>query len=371
MRKQLGNRGQAVCAAVLCFSFFALGVYCVADRISGSASETALAAAGLMLPEGAMEVMKEGWPQGNSMGEEMETSSWISSGNQNASSYFSGGSLLSSTPGEMASLPGNLTDLPDGSVPVSITGSIQEMTISNTGVQYGDIWVKNGTTNHSVDIPAILEETPAVSLKRNGEPEILIYHTHTTEAYQGVTRTQDNSQNMVSIGEIIARELEEAGFGVIHDTTCHDYPSYNGSYTRSCETMQKNLEAYPGIQVTLDIHRDALGGETRLKPTAVVDGKKAAQVMIVSGCDDDGTLGFPNWEYNLRLGMRLQEALTKYPSLARPLYFCARKYNQHMTKGSLLIEVGTDMNTLEEAQYSGELLGKALAKVFGELTETA
>ena len=90
--------------------------------------------------------------------------------------------------------------------------------------------------------------------------------------------------------------------------------------------------------------------------------------MIISGCDDDGTLDFPDWEYNLRFAMRIQRALTeRCPALARPLYFCPRKYNEHMTHGSLLIEIGTDMNTLEEALYSGKLLGDALASVLDEL----
>ena len=84
----------------------------------------------------------------------------------------------------------------------------------------------------------------------------------------------------------------------------------------------------------------------RIKPTALINGKKAAQVMIISGCDDDGTLGFPNWEYNLRLGVRIQKSLSGlYPGLARPLSFCPKKYNEHMTKGSLLVEFGTEDNT--------------------------
>ena len=165
--------------------------------------------------------------------------------------------------------------------------------------------------------------------------------------------------------------LKAAGYGVVHDTTCHDYPSYNGSYDRSGETIQRNLEKYPDIQVTLDVHRDAMGTQDgmRIKPTALINGKKAAQVMIISGCDDDGTLGFPNWEYNLRLGVRIQKSLSDlYPGLARPLSFCPKKYNEHMTKGSLLVEFGTEVNTLEEVKYSGQLFGKALAETLEQLT---
>jgi len=173
------------------------------------------------------------------------------------------------------------------------------------------------------------------------------------------------------VGDKIAEQLETAGIGVVHDKTVHDYPAYDGSYDRSLATMQKNLKQYPSIKVTLDIHRDAMHRDdgTMLKTTAVVGGKKAAQVMILSGCDDDGTLGFPNWEYNLRLALRIQNQLAKdAPGLARPLDFCARRYNENVTKGSLLIEIGTDANTLDEAKYSGTLVGQSLAKVLQGLT---
>ena len=184
------------------------------------------------------------------------------------------------------------------------------------------------------------------------------------------TRTQDNNLNVVRVGEEIAKRLREAGIGVVHDTTVHDYPSYSGSYDRSIETMRKNLEQYPTIQVTLDIHRDALGGDTRLKPTTTVNGKKAAQIMIISGCDDDGSLGFPDWEYNLRLAMRLQQAGAEYDGqLMRPLNFTPSKYNEHMTHGSLLVEFGTEVSTIDEAVYSGQLFGDALVKVLNELVD--
>jgi stage II sporulation protein P len=127
--------------------------------------------------------------------------------------------------------------------------------------------------------------------------------------------------------------------------------------------MKKDIKKYPGIQVTLDIHRDALGGNERIKPTVTINGKKAAQLMIVSGCDDDGTQDFPNWEYNLRFALRLQQsAVQLYPGLARPIDFCNAQYNENRTKGSLLVEFGTEVNTVEEAIYSGTLFGKTLVK---------
>ena len=127
--------------------------------------------------------------------------------------------------------------------------------------------------------------------------------------------------------------------------------------------LQKNLAEHPGIQVTIDVHRDSMTTEagTKYKPTAVINGKKAAQIMFLAGCDADGSWGdFPNWRQNLRLILRLQQTATRlYPDLVRPLSFSNSKYNMNATTGSLLVEVGTEVNTVEEAKYSGRLVGRS------------
>ena len=210
----------------------------------------------------------------------------------------------------------------------------------------------------------------------NGEPQILIMHTHETESYEPYTRdfydssftsrTTDDSKNMAAVGSAIAAQLENAGIGVIHDTTKHDYPSYNGSYDRSRVTVQNILDEYPSIKVVLDIHRDAIerADGTRIAPTTEINGKKAAQLMIICGCDD-GTMGMPNCLKNFRFASALQQQFeTDYPTLSRPVLFDYRKYNQDMTTGSLLIEVGGHANSIEEAVYSGELIGKSLVDLF-------
>lgn len=249
------------------------------------------------------------------------------------------------------------------------------------GEQVENFYIRN-STQQSLDFSKELEKKPELDIKADGTPMVLIYHTHTTEGYleeespwyyEGTpTRTQDETKNVVMVGNAIETKLKAAGFGVIHDTTVHDYPAYTGGYTRSAETMQKNLEKYPTIQITLDIHRDAIGGEdsARIKPTAVINGKKAAQFMILAGCDDDGTLGFPNWRENLCLALQLQKtAEDLYPGLARPLNFCNRVYNENLTAGSLLVECGTEVNTLEEASYTGSLFGEILVSTLQSLME--
>ena len=246
------------------------------------------------------------------------------------------------------------------------------------GTQVGNFFVKD-STGSGTDLNAALQEAPSVHLKGDGSVEILIYHTHTSEAYSSSytgfyytdmeTRTGNQDQSVVAAGEELKRALEAMGFGVVHDTTVND-TLYNGSYDRSWEVLQKNLEEYPTIQVTIDVHRDSMTTESgvKYKPTVTVDGRKAAQVMLIAGCDAEGGWGdFPRWEENLRLALRVQEKLqTLYPGFARPLNFSNSKYNMNATPGSMLVEVGTEVNTVSEARYAGHLVGQALGQVLKE-----
>ncbi len=374
--KKWSQKAAQVCSAALAVT----AVLCVASRLPEVlAQNTALTAAGFILPGGAPQAMQsiilEEDEEDGSYSPEPESSAPESAvSSAPASSAPASSAPLFSVPSVSSSPQSSTGSSPNSSAPGPVVSQssapIKEMAIVNAGTQYNNIWVKNTNQNHSVDIAAELAKTPAVKIKKNSAPQVLIYHTHTTEAYYGDTRTTDLNRSVVAVGEQIAKQLKAAGINVVHDTTVHDYPSYSGSYDRSKVTIQNDLKQYPSVQVTLDVHRDAMGTAdgTRIKPTAVINGRKAAQIMIISGCDDTGKMGFPNWEYNLRLAVRLQKSLADlYPGVARPLNFCARKYNENLTKGSLLVEFGTEVNTLDEAKYSGELFGKALAAELGRL----
>lgn len=257
-------------------------------------------------------------------------------------------------------------------------GDIESVTytaqMSKNIILHGNGYIKNETNNPTSAVQKILTKLPDITLDDSG-PQVLIMHTHTTESYEpysrpffdkdAPTRTTDLNYNMARVGEVITNILSENGISVLHDTTLHDYPSYNGSYDRSRETVKEYLKKYPSIKVVLDVHRDAIERQdgTRVKAVAEISGKNAAQIMIISGCDD-GSMNMPNWRENLRFSAMLQNALeTDYPNLMRPLYFCYRKYNQDLTTGSILVEFGTHANSLDEAIYSAELFSKTLVKV--------
>lgn len=242
--------------------------------------------------------------------------------------------------------------------------------------------VRNCTELPADELLKAAEELPAfrVSLGTD-EPQVLIIHTHTTEDYEPTARsfydaqfpprTRDSTQNVVAVGEALAQELAARGVSVLHDATLHDYPAYTGAYDRSEATIRAALEEYPGIRVVIDLHRDAMerGDGTRLAPVTDIGGKNAAQFMIIAGCDN-GLFNMPDYMENFRFACLIQNTAQElFPELARPVLFDYRNYNQHLTTGSLLIEVGSHANSLDEAKYTGTLLGEILAAALVQLEQ--
>ncbi len=206
------------------------------------------------------------------------------------------------------------------------------------------------------------------------EPQVLILHTHTTESYEPyekdwydesyTSRSADPGNGVVAVGEAIAGQLAAAGINVIHDCTMHDL-TYNGAYSRSLGTALGVLDRYPTVKVVLDIHRDAIEYEdgTRVSAVTDIDGKRAAQTMIICAADD-GTYGVPGFMNNLHFASALQQSMeSRYPTLTRPVLFQYCQYNQQVSPGALLIEVGSHGNSIDQAVYSGELIGKSLAEL--------
>lgn len=203
------------------------------------------------------------------------------------------------------------------------------------------------------------------------EPAVLIIHSHTCESYEnteGYTetssyRTTDDRYNMVSIGSYLAQCLQAKGVSVLHDTTVHDYPSYNASYTLSRQTVQKYLEQYPSIRLVLDIHRDAYEDKSgnQIRNTVTVNGQSASRLMLVAGTNAYGE-GHTQWQENLSVALKLQTVLERlYPGLCRPLALRSSAFNQDLSPGALLIEVGTAGDTRQDALNAAKLLADGIA----------
>lgn len=252
---------------------------------------------------------------------------------------------------------------------------VQRRTIAFDSGKYGGGGITlNDYSGYGPDPSVLLGEDIPFTFQE-GQPQVLLVHTHTTESYlpddsgsypEDISfRSQDASRNMVAVGNAVAQELEAAGVGVIHDTTVHDYPSYNGSYSNAKATIQKQMQAHPTISVVVDIHRDAMIAQdgTVYKTVVEQDGTEYAQVMLVMGCDAGG-LTHDGWKGNLTTAVHLQKALLDLvPGIARPITMRKERFNQQLTPNSMLVEVGTCGNTLEEAVRSGHVVGQALARI--------
>ena len=255
--------------------------------------------------------------------------------------------------------------------------SVRELTIAPASPYGYDTWrnvyVLNGS-GKTLDLASLLAEPLALSAP-SARPQVLIYHTHTCEAYtpgpldtyetDASDRCEDPDYNVVRVGEEIADVLRAHGIGVIHDTALYDSPSYTGAYKRSLASVQAYIEQYPSIEVVIDVHRDALNqpDSQKYKLVADVDGQTSAQVMLVIGTDAAAG-DHPHWQENFKLALRVQEQMAeRYPTLARPIKLTRSSYNQFSAKGAMIVEVGANGNSLGEAILAGSLFAESLSEV--------
>ena len=243
---------------------------------------------------------------------------------------------------------------------------------SPSGYEYADsVYIKN-ETSYDIDVAASLAKKIEINMS-DKNASVLILHTHGSESYSADGRTyytakdsdrsDDNSQNVVAVGERLAQTLKKNGINVIHLTRLFDRPDYNSAYSLALDAISEQLKKNPSIKIIIDLHRDAMvtsSGE-KYKTVCRINDKDAAQLMFVCG-SAQGVLPHPKWQQNLRLAIRLQQKLNElYPGLMRPINLRASRFNQHCSSGAMLVEIGTSGNTLQEALYSAELFGGALS----------
>ena len=263
--------------------------------------------------------------------------------------------------------------VPEGQTPIIP----MDLSLSEYGVTY-----INNATGYSPDLATLLDRELSLDGSSGSEPLVLIIHTHGTEAYsqKGAishaedgdhARSTDTTENVVSVGKIIADILNENGIPAAHCTVMHDSVQYKDSYARAEETVRRYLEEYPSIRLVIDVHRDAViksSGET-VRPVTTVEGEAAAQVMCVVGSDWKGE-DCPQWEDNLSLALKLREKLCgEKQELCRPVNLRGNTYNQELSQYSLLLEIGASGNSLEEAQTSAELVARCLSELLTEMID--
>ena len=211
--------------------------------------------------------------------------------------------------------------------------------------------------------------------KLNDKNDIVIYHTHTCESYTasekynyvqtGNYRSTDLSYSVCRVGEVLEHYLIRMNYNVTHSIAYHDYPAYNGSYNRALTTV-KNLLNTNSSDIVIDLHRDAIGNNSDYGPTLEINGERVAQLMFVIGTDGGG-LTHNNWKENLKFAVELQEkAEEMYPGLFKPIIVRNARYNQHVGKAAVIIEVGATGNTLEEAEGAMKYLSIVLDEYIKE-----
>ncbi len=257
----------------------------------------------------------------------------------------------------------------EASSSITFEGDVQNSDQQNNPV------VTNGTikvvneTKYKIDINKLLKEPLKLNPSKTG-PQIFVYHTHTTESFLENTgeignnklpsRTTDNRYNVVRVGNALIDNLKKYNINVLHNTTIHD-KDYNSSYTKSLVTLTDYVKKYPSLKMTIDLHRDA-AGDKKLRVVKKINGKDVAQIMFVIGTD--AKLSNPNWEDNLKLALKIQSRLNEIaPGLAKPTYISNSRYNQQLTNGSVLIEIGGDGNVIDECVRSTSYLAQAINDV--------
>lgn len=228
-------------------------------------------------------------------------------------------------------------------------------------------------TKYDIDVEKLKSEQLNFSLSNSGT-EIIIYHTHTTEAYSqdenyqyvesGNFRTLDDAANVLAVGEHVKSTLEKLNINSFHDTSYYDYPSYNLSYSKAGKAILALVKKYTNAKIVLDIHRDALSTDTKIyRPVITVANKSVAQILLVVGTNQGG-LNHPNWRENLKFALKLQQiANQKYPGLCRYVSLRKERFNQQVAPGAIIVEMGATGNTLDEVLRASELFAEILAEV--------
>lgn len=198
-------------------------------------------------------------------------------------------------------------------------------------------------------------------------PVILIYHTHSQEGYKDSV-ANDPSTTVVGLGDYLTELLEDKGFSVLHDTGSYDVPERDRAYSVAAPSIEAILKENPSIQVVIDLHRDGVNEDVHL--VTEQNGKQTAKIMFFNGLSHTTALGDipylknPYIEDNLAFSLQMQIAAAEYyPDLTRRIYLKGYRFNMHFCPKSLLVEVGAQTNTVEEAMNAMEPLAELLDKV--------
>lgn len=223
----------------------------------------------------------------------------------------------------------------------------------------------------SIDAASILTQYKDNVRVTSANPRMLIYHTHSCETYSnspaGNYHSNDPENSVIKVGNLLTTELTKKGWGVVHNTTLHDDPSYNNSYSNSLKTVKSMLANYKSVDIAIDLHRDgktlsndSVKKEYNKEYTTTINGETVSKICFVVGMRNE----------NVDEVMKIANDLTnlaneKYPGLARPVVKKDNgRYNQYVAQNGILIEVGCNAVSVEEASASVKYIADILDSYF-------
>lgn len=214
----------------------------------------------------------------------------------------------------------------------------------------------------------VVKQTKKVTEKKkvdNSKPQVIIYHTHSSESYQPYTASnfhrQEEAGTVREVGGVMASELNRLGIAVVHDKTIHDSPSYNESYDRSMETITALMKKYPTAEVIIDLHRDAAAYTGNVGETMMIEGEKTAKYKLVVGQNND------NYSQLMAFANKVNAAADKmYPGFSGRIIEKEYRYNEYIADKYLLLEVGNNQNNIKEVRKTGKYFARVLAEVLEE-----
>lgn len=213
-------------------------------------------------------------------------------------------------------------------------------------------------------------------------PQILVYHTHSREAFKQdprnrymaveAYRSNDLEFTVVRVGEVLTKHLREKGISALHDTTEHEQGDFSTAYVRSLNTIKNRIDDYPSLRIFLDIHRNAYlpGVREPDDEVVIINGQRVARIFAVIGTGEGFVGGFeerPDWRENYRFALRITQELNKiHPELAKNIHVMRGRYNQHISTNAVLLEIGSNLTTLKEAERATYYLATALGRIMGQ-----
>lgn len=223
-------------------------------------------------------------------------------------------------------------------------------------------WDKQETGTANVSEKKERKEKDKAAEVDNSKPQVIIYHTHSSESYQPYSESnfhrEEETGTVREVGNVMAAELNKMGIAVVHDRTVHDRPSYNQSYDRSLSTVTALLRQYPTAEIVIDLHRDAAAYTGNKGETIVINGETVAKYKLVIGQGND------NYRQLLSFAGAVNAAAEGlYPGFGGRILEKEYRYNEYIADQYLLLEVGNNQNDIEHAKNTGKYFAHVLASV--------